>query len=61
MYSLSAPLVAPFEGIFRSPSTQGNVVSATFDLSALVAMAVYALLAWVILRALTIGSRRVVE
>lgn len=61
VYDLSAPLVAPFQGIFRSPSTQGNVVSATLDMATLIAMIVYALLAWIILRALTLASRRVVD
>lgn len=57
VYGLSDPLVAPFTGIFRSPSVQGNVASATLDTATIVAMLVYALLGWIILRALTLNYR----
>ena len=42
VYSASAPLVAPFRGIFPTPVSAGNVL----ELSSLVAIVVYALIAW---------------
>ena len=54
IYTVSAPLVAPFQGIFSSPATQNSVL----ELSSLVAIAVYALIAWGIVRLIAIlGSR----
>jgi uncharacterized protein YggT (Ycf19 family) len=46
VYGLSAPLVAPFQGIFSTPVSHTNVL----ELSSLVALAVYALIAWGIAR-----------
>ncbi len=43
LYSLSHVFVAPFNGIFGNPALGSNSV---FDVSALVAMLVYALIAW---------------
>jgi uncharacterized protein YggT (Ycf19 family) len=54
VYNVSAPLVAPFQGIFPTPTTQNSVL----ELSALVAIAVYALVAWGIVRLIAIFSRR---
>lgn len=51
VYSLSAPFVAPFVGIFGEP-TYGQSV---FDTSSLLAIAIYLLIAWGIARLLTIG------
>jgi uncharacterized protein YggT (Ycf19 family) len=42
IYAVSSPLVAPFHGIFPNTGTTGSV----FEPAALVAMAVFALLAW---------------
>ena len=42
IYTLSAPLVAPFVGIFRTTVTQGSVV----EWSTIVAILVYLVLAW---------------
>lgn len=42
VYAVTAPLVAPFHGIFPNTGTTGSV----FEPAALVAMAVYALLGW---------------
>lgn len=55
IYGLTAPLVAPFEGVFpNAASTQGNVL----DVAALLAMIVYALVAWGILTMARIIERR---
>jgi uncharacterized protein YggT (Ycf19 family) len=54
VYTVSAPLVAPFQGIFPTPATQNSVL----ELSSLVAIAVYALIAWGIVRLIAIFGRR---
>jgi uncharacterized protein YggT (Ycf19 family) len=54
LYSLTAPLVAPFRGIFPETGTSGFV----FEPSALVAMVVYPLIAWGIVSLIRILSQR---
>ena len=54
VYSLSAPLVAPFVGIFGEP-TYGQSV---FEVSSLLAIAVYLLIAWAITKLLTLDRPR---
>jgi uncharacterized protein YggT (Ycf19 family) len=54
VYSVSAPLVLPFQGIFPTPVTSRSVL----ELSALVAIAVYALIAWGIVRLIAILDPR---
>lgn len=55
VYSMTELFVVPFEGVFSSPQTRGSML----DLSALLAMIVYALLAWLIVSAVeTLASRR---
>ena len=46
IYGLTAPLVAPFVGLFGTPRFEGSA----FEFTSLVAMMVYALLAWVIVK-----------
>lgn len=52
IYSLSAPFVAPFVGIFGEP-TYGTAV---FEISSVLAIAVYLLVAWGIAKLVTIGK-----
>ena len=54
IYGASAPLVVPFQGIFPTPATARSV----FELSALVAIVVYGLIAWGIVRLLAILDTR---
>jgi uncharacterized protein YggT (Ycf19 family) len=54
VYSVSAPLVLPFQGIFPTPVTSRSVL----ELSALVAIVVYALIAWGIVRLIAILDPR---
>src|SRR5919197_5617595 len=42
IYGITAPLVAPFVGLFGNPSANGSVL----ELQSIIAMIVYALLAW---------------
>lgn len=52
IYSLSAPFVAPFQGIFSTPTESGAV----FESATLLAMVVYALLAYVIARLFVVAT-----
>jgi uncharacterized protein YggT (Ycf19 family) len=54
VYAVSAPLLAPFQGIFPTPMTQNSVL----ELSALVAIAVYAVIAWALARLIAIVGQR---
>lgn len=51
VYSLSAPFVAPFVGIFGEPAYGTSV----FEVSSLLAIAIYLLVAWGIAKLLTIS------
>jgi len=53
-YWVSAPLMAPFQGIFPTPVSHNSVL----ELSSLVAMVVYALVAWGIVRIVFILGRQ---
>jgi uncharacterized membrane protein len=44
IYGITAPLVAPFYGLFGNPTAQGSVL----ELHSIVALIAYALLAWLI-------------
>ncbi len=44
IYGLTAPLVAPFAGLFGNPQANGNVL----ELQSIVALVVYALVAWLL-------------
>lgn len=56
IYGLTAPLVAPFVGLFSSPSSSGSVL----ELNTIVAMIAYALLAWLLAKIvwLIVGEER---
>src|SRR5689334_21363428 len=54
IYGLTAPFVAPFEGVFPSPSGGGSVL----ELSSILAIIVYILLAWAIVRIIELVNRR---
>jgi uncharacterized membrane protein len=46
IYGITAPLVAPFVGLFGNPQAQGSVL----ELHSIVALIVYGLLAWLLSR-----------
>ncbi len=54
IYGLTAPFVAPFAGVFPAPSGGGSVL----ELSSILAIIVYILLAWVIVRIIDLVNRR---
>ncbi|HZC04933.1 MAG TPA: YggT family protein [Ktedonobacterales bacterium] len=55
LYSVTNPLVAPFQGIFATPQTSAGSV---FELSSVIAIIVYALIAWALVRLIEIMGRR---
>lgn len=55
VYALSAPFAAPFYGIFAYQPTYGV---STLEISSLVAMAMYALIAWGITQLITLTKPR---
>jgi uncharacterized protein YggT (Ycf19 family) len=54
IYDVTAPLVALFRGIFTTPQSDGSVL----ELSSLLAIAIYALVAYLIVRIIEIMARR---
>lgn len=56
IYGLTGLFVLPFSGIFRTAVAQGAEVSAVFEPATLVAIAVYSLLAWGIVKLIAIMS-----
>jgi hypothetical protein len=58
IYSVSGVLSAPFDNIFGVTSAEAGSTRSVFEPSILVAIAVYALIAWGIARLLTLNERR---
>jgi len=62
IYSISDVLVAPFFDIFRTVVTEGIEVVSVFEPATLVAMLVYVIIAWAIVRVIEIfvnGNRQI--
>jgi uncharacterized protein YggT (Ycf19 family) len=47
IYGITGPLVAPFQGIFGTPSANNGAV---FEISSILAIAVYLLVGWLLMR-----------
>jgi len=58
IYNLSAIFVAPFAGIFNTSLANGNVTVSVFEPATLVALIVYAVLAWGIVALIRVISGR---
>ena len=58
IYSVSGVLSAPFDGIFGVKSAEAGTTHSVFEPSILVAIAVYALIAWGIAKLLTLNDNR---
>lgn len=58
IYSLSDILLAPFVGIFSSATTRGAETTGVFEPATLIAMAIYALLFWGIVKLIAINQKR---
>jgi uncharacterized membrane protein YuzA (DUF378 family) len=57
IYSIAGLFILPFEGIFRRGFTQGLETTSVLEPSTLVAIIVYPLLAWGIVKLVRISSR----
>lgn len=55
LYGVTNPLVAPFQGIFATPQAGTGSV---FEFSSIIAIIVYALIAWALVRLIEIMGRR---
>lgn len=55
IYGITGPLVAPFQGLFATPQASTGSV---FEFSSVVAIIVYALIAWAIVRLIAILAGR---
>lgn len=53
LYTITGPFVAPFRGIFASPSVEGSY----FDTASLVAIVIYALIGWLIVGLINLITR----
>lgn len=58
IYSLSAIFIAPFTGIFNTSLANGAVTTSVFEPATLVALIVYALIAWGIVSLIRVISGR---
>jgi uncharacterized protein YggT (Ycf19 family) len=56
VYAITGPLTAPFRGIFSSPTAQGDVTTSVFETSTVVAIIVYAIIAWGITKLATLNK-----
>jgi hypothetical protein len=61
IYGITQLLVWPFEGIFRRAAAPGFEVTSIFEPSTLVAIVVYAVLAWGILQLVAIMAGKTVD
>jgi YGGT family. len=58
IYSITKVILAPFTAIFSTATTQGIETQAVFEPSTIIAMIVYALIAWGIIKLIIIISQR---
>jgi YggT family protein len=56
IYTLSSPFVSPFRSLFSVDSRVGET-GGRFEIESIVAIIVYSLLAWILIRAFAVGSR----
>lgn len=56
IYSVTGIFIAPFEGIFRRGTTQGVETTAVFEPSTIIAIIVFAVVAWGIVKLVQIFS-----
>ncbi len=57
IYTLTNLFVAPFKGIFSTPTADGDIVKSVFETGTLVAMVVYALIAWGLVKLVNLNQR----
>lgn len=57
IYTLSGIFAAPFTGIFSTPTTEGDITVSFFETATIVAMIVYALVGWGIVKLLSLNKK----
>jgi hypothetical protein len=55
IYGITKPFIAPFELLVGTPSTSGGVI---LEVTTLIAMLVYALFVWIIVRLIMVAANR---
>lgn len=55
VYSVSRIFVSPFNGIFTTPTLKGNVSVSVFETATLIAIVIYALIVWGIVKLLSLN------
>jgi uncharacterized membrane protein len=58
LYAVSGLFVAPFVGIFSTPTTQGDIVTSVFETATIVAAIVYALVVWGVVKMATLNHKQ---
>ncbi len=61
IYNLTEPFVWPFYGIFPQATNQGAATTSVFEPATIIAMIVYALVAWLIARLIGAAAGRPVD
>lgn len=59
IYTLTQPLVAPFQNIFNTNADIATVAGSRFEVETIVAIIIYGLIAWGISQLMTVFDRRV--
>jgi hypothetical protein len=57
LYTSTNGLTAPFRGIFSTPTAQGDITTSIFETGTLVAVIVYALVAWGIVKIVNLNQK----
>ncbi len=58
IYNISGLFNAPFRGIFSTPTAEGDIVRAVFETSTAVAMVVYLLVGWGLVKLMTLPKKQ---
>ncbi len=57
VYTVTSGFTAPFRGIFSTPTTQGDITTSVFETGTLLAMIVYALIGWGLVKLVNLNKR----
>lgn len=58
VYAASGIFTSPFRGIFSTPTTEGDITTAFFETATVVAMVVYALIGWGLVKLVTLSKKQ---
>lgn len=57
VYAVSGVFAAPFTGIFSTPTAKGDIVSSVFETGTIVAIVVYAIVGWGLVKLITLNRQ----